>query len=188
MTTQDTRTHDTRTLIEAVRRRAVEIGYQVKETPEGFVVERNLADVRYWGLLHKAGVRTLTGHEVKVDDAAGRVSITDVQRHLEWRAGNDGAGELRPSWSLHTETTRGRIAAVGTRKSWGMREDGTLGTIEDYSFDTNAGRGTIREALDELGWSERMPLEQRIGLWVAVVTAVLTVLCFGIWGLVAWLG
>jgi hypothetical protein len=180
--------HDTRTLIEAVRFRAEEIGYQVDETPAGFVVERNLADARYWGLLHKAGVRTLTGHEVRVDEAAGRVSITDVQRHLEWRAGNDGAGELRPSWSLHAETTRGRIAAVGTKKSWGVREDGNLGTIEDYSFDTNAGRGSIRAAMDELGWSERMPLEQRIGLWVAIVTAVLTVLCFATWGIVAWLG
>jgi hypothetical protein len=69
-----------------------------------------------------------------------------------------------------------------------MREDGTLGTIEDYSFDTNAGRGAIREALDELGWSEQMPLEQRIGLWVAIVTAVLTVVCFATWGAVAWLG
>ncbi len=188
MTTTDIRTHDICTLIEAVRRRAEEIGYRVEETPEGFIVERNLADVRYWGLLHKAGVRTVTGHEVRVDEAAVRVSITDVQRHLEWRAGNDGAGELRPFWSLHTETTRGRIAAVGTKKSWGMREDGTLGTIEDYSFDTNAGRGAIREALDELGWSEQMPLEQRIGLWVAVATAVLTVLCFAIWGVVALLG
>jgi hypothetical protein len=69
-----------------------------------------------------------------------------------------------------------------------MREDGTLGTIEDYSFDTNAGRGAIREALEESGWREQMPLEQRIGLWVAVVTAVLTVLCFAIWGVVALLG
>ncbi len=180
--------HDTRTLIDAVRSRAEELGYQVEETPEGFVVERNLADVRYWGLLHKAGVRTLTGHEVRVDADAGRVSITDVQRHLEWRAGNDGAGELRPFWSLHAETTRGRVAAVGTTKSWGMREDGTLGTIEDYSFDTNAGRGAIREALEESGWREQMPLEQRIGLWVAVVTAVLTVLCFATWGVVALLG
>jgi hypothetical protein len=180
--------HDTRTLIEAVRARAEKLGYQVEETPDGFVVERNLADVRYWGLLHKAGVRTLTGHEVTVDQAARRVSVTDVQRHLEWRAGNDGAGQLRPFWSLHQETSRGRIAAVGTTKSWGMREDGTLGVIEDYSFDTNAGRGTIREALDELGWTEQMGLEQRIGLWVAIVTAVLTVLTFAIWGLVAWLG
>ena len=174
-----------RELIETVRARAEELGYEVEATPEGFVVERNLADVRYWGLLHKAGVRTLTGHEVRVDEAARRVSITDVQRHLEWRAGNHGAGELRPFWSLHQETAKGRIAAVGTTKSWGMREDGTLGTIEDYSFDTNEGRNAVRAALEELGWSERMPLEQRIGLWVAVVTAVLTVLCFATWGLVA---
>jgi hypothetical protein len=178
-------THDTRALIEAVRTRAEPLGYEVTETPHGFLVERNLADVRYWGLLHKAEVRTLTGHEVRVDEAAGRVAITDVQRNLEWRAGTDGAADLRPFWSLHQETSRGRIAAVGTTKSWGMREDGTLGTIEDYSFDTNAGRGTVREAMAELGWSEQMPLDQRIGLWVAIVTAVLTVLCFATWGVVA---
>jgi hypothetical protein len=69
-----------------------------------------------------------------------------------------------------------------------MREDGTLGTIEDYSFDTNAGRGAIRGALEELGWSEQMPLDQRIGLYVAVATVVGLVLCFGAWGLVALLG
>ncbi len=178
-------THDTRALIEAVRARADELGYHVEETPEGFVVERDLADARYWGLLHKAGVRTLTGHEVRVDEAAGQVSITDVQRHLEWRAGDDRAHELQPFWSLHQEVTKGRIAAVGATKSWGMREDGTLGTVEDYTFDTDAGRATIRSALAELGWRERMPLDQRIGLWVAVVTAVLTVLFFATWGAVA---
>jgi len=180
--------HDKSTLLEAVRARAAERGYEVKETAKGFVVNRNLADARYWGLLHKAGVRTLIGHEVCLDESAGTVSITDVQRNLEWRAGNDGATELRPFWSLHQEVSKGRIAAVGTKKSWGMREDGTLGTIEDYSFDMNAGRSAIRVALDELGWAERMSLEERIGLWVAVVTAVLTVLCFATWGLVAVLG
>jgi hypothetical protein len=181
-------THDTRALIEAVRSRAEPLGYEVTETADGFVVERNLADVRYWGLLHQAGIRTLTGHEVRVDEAAGRVSITDVQRDVEWRAGNDGAADLRPFWSLHQEVSRGRIAAVGTTRSWGMREDGTLGTIEDYSFDTNAGRGAIRGAVEELGWGEQMPLDQRIGLYVAVATVVGLVLCFGAWGLVALLG
>ncbi len=181
-------TYDARALIAAVRARAEPAGYQVTETPDGFRVERDLADVRYWGLLHKAGLRTLTGHEVRVDEAAGVLAVTDVQRDVEWRAGNDGATQLRPFWSVHAQTSRGRIAAVGTKKSWGVREDGTLGTIEDYSFDTNAGRATIRDAAAELGWREQMPLDQRIGLAVAVATVVLLVLCFGTWGLVAWLG
>jgi hypothetical protein len=181
-------THDARALVDAVRARAEAAGYEVTETPDGFRVERDLADARYWGPLYKAGVHTLTGHEVRVDQAAGVLAITDVHRNVEWRGGNDGTTQLRPFWSLHADTTRGRIAAVGTKKSWGVREDGTLGTIEDYTFDTGAGRATIREAAAELGWRERMPLDQRIGLAVAIATVVGLVLCFGAWGLVALLG
>jgi hypothetical protein len=180
--------HDLTALVAAVRTRAERVGYQVTETPGGFRVERNLADARYWGPLYKAGVRTLTGHEVTSDPATGVLAVTDVQRNVEWRAGNDGVTQLRPFWALHAETSQGRIAAVGTKRSWGVREDGTLGTIEDYSFDTNEGRATIREAAAELGWRERMPLDQRIGLAVAVATVVGLVLCFGGWGLVALLG
>jgi hypothetical protein len=175
-------------LIEATRVRAARLGYTVTATPEGFTVERDLADARYWGPLHLASVKTLTGHEVQVDPATRTVKITDVHRNIEWRAGNDGLDEWRPFWSADTEVTRGRIVATGTTRSWGVREDGTVGTIEDYSFDTNAGRSSIRSSLAELGWREAMPLDQRIGLFVAIGTAVLLVLCFGGWGLIALLG
>ncbi len=176
------------TLLGAVRTRAEQFGYTVTETPGGFTVERDLADARYWGLLHKAGVHTLTGHQVRADASTGVLAITDVHRNLQWRAGNDGTTRLRPFWSARGEASRGRISAAGATRSWGVREDGTLGTIEDYSFDTDEGRATIRDAAAELGWREQMPLDQRIGLAVAVATVVLLVLCFGGWGLVALLG
>jgi hypothetical protein len=175
-------------LIDAVRVRAARLGYTVTPTPEGFTVERDLADARYWAPLHLASVKTLTGHEVQVDPGTRTVKITDVHRNVEWRAGNDGLEGWRPFWSADVEVTRGRISAIGTTRSWGVREDGTVGAIEDYAFDTNAGRSTIRESLGELGWSETMPLDQRIGLYVAIGTAVLLVLCFGAWGVVALLG
>ena len=181
-------THDTQALILAVRARAESLGYHVTRTPDGFTVERNLADARYWAPLHKASVHTVTGHEVRVDEAAGTVRITDVHRNVEWRAGNDGAGDVRPFWAAESRTTRGRILAAGTTKSWGVREDGTVGAIEDYSFNTNEGRDAVRLALVELGWREQMPLDQKIGLVVGIGTAILTALCFAIWGLVAILG
>jgi hypothetical protein len=181
-------THDIPTLVAAVRARAEQVGYEVAETPYGFRVERNLADVRYWALMQKVGVSTLTGHEVRVDPVKGTLDITDVHREIEWRAGNDGVSGLRPFWALDAEAKRGRIIAVGAKKTWGMREDGSLGTVEDYSFDTNEGRRTIRDAAAELGWRERMPLDQRIGLAVAVATVVGLIVCFGTWGLVALLG
>jgi hypothetical protein len=175
-------------LIEAVRVRAAELGYAVARTADGFTVERDLADARYWGPLHLASVRALTGHEVQVDPGTRTVKIADVHRNVEWRAGNDGLGEWQPFWSAETEVTRGRILATGTTRSWGVRADGTVGAVEDYSFDTDAGRSAIRAALADLGWSEAMPLDQRIGLYVAVATVVLLVLCFGAWGLIALLG
>lgn len=181
-------TRDTEALLLAVRSRAEPLGYHVTGTPHGFTVERNLADARYWGPLYKAGVHTVTGHDVQVDESAGTVRITDVHRNVEWRAGNDGVSEVRPFWAAESRTTRGRILAVGTTKSWGVREDGTVGAIEDYSFNTNEGRDAVRRALAELGWREQMPLDQKIGLVVGIGTAFLTVLCFAIWGLIALLG
>jgi hypothetical protein len=155
-------------LLAAVTERARGTGYVVTKTPRGFRVERDLSDATWWGPLFKAGVHRLTAHEVRVDAATRQLTITDEMRNVEWQTGADP----RPMWRGHAEMSRGRMIQLGFRKSYGVRGDGTLGPIEDYRYDTREGRDLIRASAAELGWSERMPWEQKVGLLFGVVGAV----------------
>lgn len=167
-------THDAiaRQLIDDVRRRAEPLGYVLEETEEGFHLERNLADTSWWGPAMKAGVKTLVGHQVTLDSRARRLTILDESREVSWKVG----ASPEPRWQGSATFMQGRINAVGRRRSYGIREDGTYGRIEDYSFDTVAGRATIRDAAREQGWRESQPWQVRVAMVFAVVAGVGAVL------------
>jgi hypothetical protein len=155
-------------LMDAVRQAAAGTGYEVTPTDDGFRVQRDLADVRWWGPLSKSGVKRLVAHLVRADPEAKRLTITDELRTVGWRAG----AQPEPFWTGNMEMMRGRITSSGFRKSYGVREDGTFGVLEHYSFSTREGRDLVRDAARELGWTERMPVEAKIGLGFGIVAAV----------------
>ncbi|MCW2769742.1 MAG: hypothetical protein JWR27_1175 [Aeromicrobium sp.] len=45
-------------LIDDVRRRAVDTGYQLTETDDGFRLERDISDMTWWGRPPRAGSRS----------------------------------------------------------------------------------------------------------------------------------
>jgi hypothetical protein len=112
-------------LIDDVRRRAVDTGYQLTETDDGFRLERDISDMTWWGPAAKGGVTFLVAHRVRLDEAHGRMTILAESRNISWR----GGAIPQPSWSGRATLMRGRIHATGFRKTYGGREDGSFGVL-----------------------------------------------------------
>lgn len=157
-------------LVYEVRRRAEGTGYEVTETAEGFRVERDLSDVRWWGPMHEAGVKRLTAHQVTLDEAAHRLTITDETREVEWRT---DAGALQPHWGANASIGSERLAVTGTR---GFRDEARLAAVENCTVATMDGGDIVRGAAEQLGWSESVPASIKVGVVAAVAGGGLVVL------------
>jgi hypothetical protein len=147
-------------LIAAVREAAEGSPYVVQGRPYGFDLRIDLVDAQWWTLLRKSGVKRVFTYEVRTDDRARKMSITDVSNTVRW----SGGGGVSSAPSLHMEKSfqRGRVYQYSFQKEVGVdARTGRLGTPVSYSFRSGEGRDLIRDAAERTGWTEKMPLEQK---------------------------
>lgn len=171
-------------LIAALRERTADTPYTVVETDKGFDLTVDVADARWLTLLKAHGTKQVFTHEVALDEARQRLTITDVASSLDWSAGGS-----TPRLRAERSVQRGRVYQKSFRKEYGVDADtGEAGAVVDYAFDSSEGRDLVREVAAAHGWSEAMGTEQKIGLVVGIGALVLVVLGFLVWGLVALLG
>ena len=149
----------TQELADAVRRRAQGTPYVVEETPEGF--------------------------DVRTDEATRSCTVEHELRTLTWRDGTDG--RERPELGAMLGVTRGRVRSTNVQKTFTVGLDGVRQTSE-RRVDPGAGRRLVEDAVKELGWTQRLSLDEKIGLSVAVVTVALLVLGGIVVGVVALAG
>lgn len=148
----------------AVAAAAQDSPYVVTRTDEGFDVALDIADDRWWTVLGKAGLRKTYIHHVAAP-GDGTYTVTDDSRTVEWVGG-------APRFAGEAERVQGRVREFGFEKAWGIREDGTLGTVVDYRFSSEEGRDLITAAAQQLGRTERRAPTERIGLVFAAIGAV----------------
>jgi hypothetical protein len=164
---------DADTLFDAVRAKAEGTPYVVERTDTGFDVRLDLADARWFDLMHKRGLRTAYTHHVRLDEAEHALTITDDMRSVEWRAGGDvGHGGVRPVVAAQAQRAMGRFHEVSFRKEYGLSEDGHLGEVVSYSFSSKEGLTLVREPAKELGWTEHMPAAAKVGLVFGIIGGV----------------
>jgi hypothetical protein len=79
-----------------------------------------------------------------------------------------GSGPGPTTWKV----VHGRINEWRRVSVFGMRDDGTVGVVEERKQDTRVLHAAIRGPAAELGWTERQPLTARVGLVVGVIGGV----------------
>ena len=174
-----------------IARELYPVGYVVTPMPGGFSVDRNLADASWVIPFGIANVKSVIGHHVALDQETGALRITDTAQGVTWRVGMEG---LIPT--VHTAggftIFRGRRMAIGGTKQYGMRPDGSIGAIQDYTYNTQIVREVIERTASAQGWNpsrKRPPMtaSQRIGLVAGIgggvlALAILAVRAFGLVG------
>jgi hypothetical protein len=135
--------------------------YTVTDTDDGFDVALDIVDAQWYGLFNKAGLKRTYVHHVKLkgDDA---FSITDESRDVEWVAGT-------PRIAASLEVNRGRIISFSKQKVWAFDEHGNFGVQADYRFNSEEGRALVEGVAKQLGLKQRRGMEEKIGLFFAVL-------------------
>jgi hypothetical protein len=175
----------TQELADAVRARAEGTPYVVEETPEGFDVRLALEDpllfkqFRGWRLV-EASIQ-----HVRTDEARRTCSVEDELRELTWRAGPDG--KERPALGARLAVKRGRVISKSVQRTYGAGADG-IEQRSEQRFDNTVGRRLVEDAARDLGWKQERGLNEKIGLYVAVVVIALLVLGGVVVGILALAG
>ena len=170
---------DPQMLMTEIARELYPAGYVLAPTPDGFTVDRNLADASWVIPIGIAQVKSVIGHQVALDPVSSSLTITDTSKDVEWRMGLDGVTPVAVA-SANMSTFRGRRIAMGGTKQFGMRLDGSVGAIQDYTYNTEIARECIERVAATQGWNQsasRSPMgaSEKVGLGVAIGAIVLAV-------------
>lgn len=147
-----------------VREAASGTPYTVTSVEGGFDVALDLADAQWWGLFNRAGMRRAMSHEVRLRDD-GTYAITDVERRLDWVAGE-------PRVAATMSVQRGRIISFGGEQVWAIGDSGRIEAVVDYRFDTAEGRRLIEVVADRMGLVQVRGTPERLGLIFGVVAGI----------------
>ena len=156
---------------EQVSARAEGTPYVVTPTSEGFDVGIDIVDARWFELYKKVGLSRTFVHHVAVDGTT--YTVTDDSRTLEWEAGS-------PRLGATLERFTGRKHELSFQKTVALSERGRVEKVVDYTFSSQEGRRLIKGAAKEQGLREHMPLDAKIGLWVAILVITAMVIGFPI--------
>jgi hypothetical protein len=172
---------DAERLVAAVRERAEGTPYVVQPTEDGFDLRIDVGDARWYGLLYKSGLRKVFAFHVDLDEQRHRMTITDDHVDVRWDAGLDTSGHPLPVLTASAEGSRvrGRSYELSLNQTFALAGDARPGTVLDYTFSSAEGRDLIRDAAEDLGWSESTHADQRTGLVIAGI-ALAAVLVLGV--------
>lgn len=156
-----------------VRRATANTPYMVAdETPTGFTVQIDVVDQQWWTLMKRKSLAASFQHVVRVDAAAGTYDVTDKSVQVAWEAGVDAGGVPRPVLRGSGSFAKGTFVQKSFRKEYGMDDDGNVGAVVDYSFDSNEGKRLIDGLAQHLGLTKTMNNTARFGLVMAVIGVV----------------
>lgn len=145
---------------------SAETPYDVQPTATGFVVRLDLADERWWPLMHRYDVRRAFQIDATVDDESGTVETTTTLYGLAWQAGAQGR----------------EVPVVATAGMVLEKEFGKEGRVVEFG-DTDEGAIHSCSAIEAAGWiwrevtgaglTKKKSTAQKIGFVVAIVAAVI---------------
>ncbi|MQA77079.1 MAG: hypothetical protein GEV10_01120 [Streptosporangiales bacterium] len=165
MSEQETRP-GTGTLTQRLVAASADTPYDVQPTPTGFVVRLDLADERWWELMHRYDVRRAFVIDARVDEESGTVETTTTLFGVAWQSGAQGR----------------EVPVVATAGTVLEKEFGHEGRVVEFG---DADNGAIHScsAVEAAGWiwrevtgaglTKKRTTAQKIGFVVAVVAAVI---------------
>ncbi|MDQ1103739.1 hypothetical protein [Nocardioides zeae] len=153
-----------------VRRATANTPYMVAdETPTGFTVQIDIVDQQWSTLMKRKSLESSFQHLVTVDAASDTYTVTDRQTTVTWEAGLDAGGVPRPVLRASKSVQQGMVVSKSFRKEVGMDDDGNVGAVVGYSFDSSEGKRLIDGPAQHLGLTKKMNSTAKVGLTVAAV-------------------
>lgn len=132
---------------EAITRAVADTPYVVVPTEDGFEVNLDIANARWYGAFNKAGLEY--DYSCRVTVSEDSFKIVQGTRKVSWTAGVPSHGSVE--WSS------GRIYGFEFNKSWALDESFRPAQVIDYSFSPNESLALVRAVGQQLGLTEKRP-------------------------------
>ncbi|WP_251149753.1 hypothetical protein [Cellulosimicrobium sp. Marseille-Q4280] len=163
-------------LAAAVGQRLEQTPYRIVDPrPDGFTMQLDLADARWWGVLSRSGLRETYDFVVRVEPDGPGYSILERRTQVEWVVGAHGP-QPRLGGVLSASRFDGTSWTYSAKIRVGLDDEGRLRAVVAYAFSPVHGRRIIREAASSLGLRLRMTGRSKVALGAAILGGVVAVL------------
>jgi hypothetical protein len=112
------------------------------------IAEWRIVEAEWYELFAKAGLTKVFRIFLKFHPEAHEVRALDRSYDLSWRAGV-------PTLSVSAEGFIGQTQSIQFGRAYAFTEQGELGEVYNYHFDTREIKGPIQEAVTRCGWTYR---------------------------------
>lgn len=109
------------------------------------LVEWKIVDAKWYEIFAKAGLKRVFKIYIKLDDEKKMARPLDKEYMVKWTAGV-------PTLSLAASSFSGQKAEVSFGGSFGVKEDGSIGTQYSYSLNTEEMKAPLRQVVLDCGW------------------------------------
>lgn len=109
------------------------------------LAEWRIVDAKWYEYFAKAGLKKSFQVWIKLDESTHIASSHDTEYTVEWKAGV-------PELSLVATAFRGQKTEISFGGAYGVKEDGSIGKIYEYSFSSSELKDPIKKAVLEGGW------------------------------------
>lgn len=157
---------------DAVAKAVENTPYAIEDTKNGFIVQLDVVDARWWTIFAREGLSS--SFSWRVTERRSSFTIYDRKIRMDW-----AAGVPRLAGSL--EYQGGRIMGFNREKIWALSDRGLIEPVVDYKFNSREGRDLIRLVAKELGLRERLPMTLKLTAACVLATPAI----FAVWGIVA---
>ena len=116
-------------------------------TVEGndLVATWNLVDVRWIEFFGKSGMKKTYKMIIKLDENTHQISYNEQTGEVTWQAGV-------PKVSFAVQNFSGKTISWQTGAAWGIKENGQLGQIYSFDFNTDRIKNPILNVIVQAGW------------------------------------
>ncbi|WP_241473849.1 hypothetical protein [Mycolicibacterium neoaurum] len=157
---------------DAVAKAVENTPYAIEDTKNGFIVELDVVDARWWTIFAREGLTS--SFSWRVTERRSSFTIYDRKIAMDWVAGV-------PRLSGLLEYQGGRIVGFAREKIWALSDQGVIQPVVDYKFNAREGRDLLRLVAKELGLRERLPMTLKITAACVLATPAI----FAVWGIAA---
>lgn len=147
--------------------------YKVTTSGNIVTIEIDLADAKWYTLFQKNGLKKTYKVVIELKDATKTAVVSTEEYELSWEAGI-------PKIGARLNIAKGKQFTLQYGAAAGIREDGTVGKVYEYSLNSVELLGKIGDIIKAAGWKQGMSQNQKGGLIVGIVVVVLLIVCFGI--------
>lgn len=150
-----------------------EYPFILKEDGNDIVASWNIVDAKWVEMFGKAGLKKQFELRLIFDEANKTVKYKEKSSDVEWDA-NTNTIKLKKS------VRYGKCLEFNSGSSWGVKEDGSVGKIYDYKFNTTEITDPVFDIIQKAGWKVNLSLLDKKGSRKAILYTVvpLAILAF----------